>query len=165
MSWGGSSSHCLRAVAATHWDFPVLRGRAKLRHETDKWPLELARSPGQVASAPRVRRGRKSFDGHRQIANLRTLQPKAEGQTSRANHQIDPRLYVVHLYNSTVDTLALRSSLFALNARLLLATLSPPILLLLLLLLLLPPLLPLLSHPPPLLSRRCHGRCPGRTTP
>ena len=34
--------------------------------ETDKWPLELvARLSGQATSVPRVRRGRKSFDGYR----------------------------------------------------------------------------------------------------
>ena len=31
--------------------------------ETHKWPLELARPPGQAMSVARVRRGRKSFDG------------------------------------------------------------------------------------------------------
>ena len=38
--------------------------------EPDKWPLALARLRGQAQAVPGVRRGRKSFDGFRQIAKL-----------------------------------------------------------------------------------------------
>jgi hypothetical protein len=43
---------------------------SKLRQTSDKWPLELelARLCGWATSDHGVRRGRKSFNGHRQIA-------------------------------------------------------------------------------------------------
>ena len=46
-----------RAVAISPWDFPAWWGG---QIEPDKWPLELARLPGQAHAVPQVRWGRKA---------------------------------------------------------------------------------------------------------